>query len=268
MNFTFDHLVHFVEKPDEAMAILKEKGIYAVEGGRHENRGTYNGLSYFDLSYIELLSTYDRELVKKTKHPQHSFLATVVNDQFVEGFSRIAVRTTDIEGAAQHFRDKGWIVNGPEPFSRKRPDGTVIEWQLLYVGDPEGGLELPFIIQWKESDKERRKELIGRNMIQPHPSGAVFSHVAFAVHELEKTVQKWSSLFGLTAGEMFIDESLGAQCQMLELRGGNLLFSSPIGDGMVSNILKKRGEKPFQVSFSGSQSSDVFELFGGIYKIG
>ncbi|EIJ78482.1 hypothetical protein PB1_13029 [Bacillus methanolicus PB1] len=91
MSFAFDHLVHFVEEPEEAIAILKENGIYAVEGGVHENCGTYNALSYFDLSYIEFLSTYDRKLVEQTEHPKHSLMETVVNDRFTEGFSRVAI---------------------------------------------------------------------------------------------------------------------------------------------------------------------------------
>ena len=267
MNFMFDHVVHFVENPEKAIAFLKEKGIVAVEGGVHENRGTYNAVSYFGLTYIELLSTYDKELVEKTQHPRHSFLETVVNEQFTEGFSRVAIRTTDIEGAAQRFREKGLTVNGPESFNRKRPDGSLVEWQLLYIGDPNSKLELPFIIQWKENDDERKKELTERNVIQPHPSEAAFSHVTFAVHDLEKTIDQWAEWLGLEAGEAFIDEELQAKCQSLELKGGRLVLSSPITDGVVSNVLQQRGERPFQVSLSSTVNSDSFELFGGMYKI-
>ncbi|KMY53286.1 hypothetical protein AC623_04170 [Bacillus sp. FJAT-27231] len=267
MEFMFDHVVHFVEDPEKAIAFLKEKGIAAVEGGVHENRGTYNAVSYFDLSYIELLSTYDKELVKQTQHPRHSFLETVAEEQFTEGFSRVAIRTTDIEGAARHFREKGLMVNGPESFSRKRPDGSLVEWQLLYIGQLNGELELPFIIQWKEKDEERRQELTGSKVIQPHPSKAVFSHVTFAVRDLEKTVRQWSEWFDLEAGEKFFDETLQAQCQALELKGGRFVFSSPVGDGIVASVLRQRGERPFQVSLSSPVNSSSFELFGGMYEI-
>lgn len=267
MNFMFDHIVHFVEDPEKAAVFLKEKGISAVQGGRHENRGTYNMLSYFDLSYIELLSTYDKELVQKTKHPKHSFLETVVNDRFTEGFSRVAIRTTDIEGATKCFHEKGLTVNGPESFSRKRPDGSLVEWRLLYIGEPDGGLELPFIIQWKEDDEERRKELLARNVIQPHSSEAVFSSVSFAVHDLEKTVGKWTEWLGLTEGKVFIDEPIQAKCQSLELAGGRFVFCSPIGKGRVADFLQQRGERPFQVTLSSPANSGSFELFGGFYQI-
>ena len=55
MNFTFDHLVWFYKNPEYAINPLSAKGIHAVKGGRHESWGTYNSLSYFDLSYIEFL---------------------------------------------------------------------------------------------------------------------------------------------------------------------------------------------------------------------
>ncbi|MGE8077396.1 VOC family protein [Peribacillus loiseleuriae] len=267
MGFIFDHLVHFVEDPKVAIEELKAQGIHAVEGGIHENRGTYNALSYFDLSYIEFLSTYDRTLVEQTEHLKYSLPETMVQDQFVEGFSRFAVRTTDIEGAANRFREKGLNVNGPIPYSRKRPDGSLIEWQLLFVGDESDELQLPFIIQWNESDEERRNEQIEKNVIVPNPAGIAFSHVTFAVKDGNHTVEKWSNLLDLKAGEVYIDKKLQARCQRLELPGGNLEFCSPIGEGVVSEALEKRGEKPFQVNFSDGIRDVKFNLLGGFYNI-
>ena len=89
MKFQFDHLVQFVDEPKTAIKILEDNGIHAVEGGVHTNRGTFNTLSYFDLSYIEYLGTYDRKLVEQTKHLPHSLIETVVNDQFAKALSAL-----------------------------------------------------------------------------------------------------------------------------------------------------------------------------------
>ncbi|MBU8880442.1 VOC family protein [Bacillus sp. FJAT-29790] len=267
MRFTFDHIVHFVEEPSKAIAIFKENGIHAVEGGKHLNYGTYNALSYFDLSYIEFLSTYDRDLLERTKHLKNSFFETVVRDRYKEGFSRVAIRTTDIEEAAHYFRKKGLTVNGPVPMNRKRPDGSVIEWKLLYIGDEDEGLELPFIIQWNESDEDRRNQLTEKKAIMPHPAGTTFSHVNFAVKDLKNTVEKWSNWLDLKAGKEFINEDLQARCQTIQLPGGNFVFCCPIGDGIVSEALKNQGEKPFQVNLSSDKNESAFELLGGIYTI-
>ncbi|WP_028390911.1 VOC family protein [Bacillus cihuensis] len=267
MAFVFDHLVHFVEDPKVAIEELESYGIHAVEGGVHEKRGTYNTLSYYDLSYIEFLGTYDRILVEQTEHLPNSLQETIVLDRFAEGFSRFAVRTTNIDNDAEKFREKGLKVNGPVPYSRKRPDGSLIEWQLLFVGDDQNELQLPFIIQWHDSDEVRRNEQIKKGVIVEHPAGIAFSHVMFAVKDVDYAIEKWSNLLELKAGDVYIDDKLQAKCQTLELEGGNLVFCSPIGDGIVSETLEKRGEKPFQVNFSGGSSNLTFELLGGVYNI-
>lgn len=267
MSFQFDHLVHFVEDPKKVIERLKENGIHAAEGGVHQNRGTYNALSYFDLSYIEFLSTYDRKLVEQTKHLKYSLMETVVQKQFKEGFARFAVRTTNIEEAAERFREKGLEVYGPVPLSRKRPDESVINWKLLYVGKPNEELALPFIIQWDESDDERRKDLTEREIIASHPAGIHFSHITIAVKDLEQTVRKWADWLEIEAGEVFIDEELTARCQIVELKGGRINFSSPIGEGIVSEVLETNGEGPFLVNFKGGNRPLTIELFGGRYQI-
>ncbi|NEU30338.1 VOC family protein [bacterium LRH843] len=268
MTFTFDHLVHFVDEPREAIELIKEKGIHAVEGGAHVKHGTYNTLTYFDLSYIEFLGTSDRKLVEETEHPKHSLVETVVNDGFSEGFSRFAARTSDIEGVAKHFREKGLTVNGPVPFTRKRPDGSEITWKLLYAGDESNDLQLPFIIQWDESDEERRATQIEKGVIAPHQAGDIsFSHVTFAVKDAKKTAEKWADLLQLNIVKEYVDDELNATCQVLELQGGNLVFASPNGDGVVRDVLEKRGEKPFQVTLTSASNEQTFELLGGTYHI-
>lgn len=267
MKFVFDHLVHFVEEPKEVVDTFTKHGLHTAEGGKHINRGTYNVLSYFDLSYIEFISTYDRELVKKLDHMKHSLLETIINDNFAEGFARFVVRTHDIEAAAEHFRNKGLSVSGPTPLRRQRPDGDVLEWQLLYVGDDSDELQLPFIIQWNETDEERREDLTKRNVIAPHPAGVTFSHLTFAVNDASHTANKWADLLNLEKGDTYVDDALNATCAVLHLEGGNLIFASPNGDGKVADVLKERGEKPFQVNFSGGEKDTSFDLLGGTFSI-
>lgn len=263
MDFQFDHLVHYVEEPYQVIPILKEKGIHAVKGGKHQNRPTYNVLSYFDLSYIEYIGTTNRQELEAIKHPKYSNIETIINDNYQEGFVRFVVRTKDIEAAATHFRQKGLDIVGPKPLSRRRPDGTLLEWKLLYVGSEDESLQLPYIIEWGETDEERRKDLIEQQTIVEHPSDARFSHVTFAVNDLDDIIQKWSDWLVLEeVGSEYTDEKLNAVCRTLKLPGGNLVFASPLGDGIVREVLAKRGEKPFLVNFIGHQEQ-TFDMFGG-----
>ncbi|MEK4762240.1 VOC family protein [Viridibacillus sp. FSL E2-0187] len=265
MTLSFDHLVHFVDEPKEVITLLKNKGIHAVEGGVHEGRGTYNALSYFDLSYIEYLGTYDRELVAGAEHLHHSLIETVVNNKFKEGFVRFAARTTDIEGVAKSLKEQGLSVNGPVPMNRKRPDGSIISWQLLYVGEENDSLQLPFIIQWDDNDDKRRQEQVEKGVIGKQPEKLDFAGVTFAVIDAEKTAEKWSRYLGLEVAEAYVDPELNAIVQVLTLAGGDLYFASPIGEGVVAKVLAELGECPFQVNFSGAKEPVTFDLFNGRY---
>jgi hypothetical protein len=267
LGFRFDHLVHFVNSPLKAIEEYNKLGLYAVEGGKHENLGTYNSLSYFDLSYIELIGVFDQQLVESSADIKYSLRETFQNDNFVEGLSRIALRSTDLEAEAERFRSLGLAVYGPSPLSRRRPDGSLVSWKLLHVGKIGEKLELPFFIEWDEKDDERKQDLINRSVITEHPKGNIsLSSVAFAVQDFKGAIEKWSNYLNLKAEEPFVDESLNANGQRLKLDGGDIVFYSPIGDGIVLHALKTRGEKPFLVEFSGSDQEEDFQVLGAIYR--
>lgn len=265
--FTFDHLVHYVKDPTEALDSLKTHGIHGVEGGAHLNLGTHNTLSYFDLSYIEFLAVYDQDLFDQSEHLQHSLTASIINDHFAEGFTRFAAKTDDIEAVAQHFKENCLTVTGPIPLKRKRPDGSVLSWQLLFAGSDTEELELPFIIQWDDNDEVRRKDQTERGIIAPHPAGVSFSHVTFAVRDAQLAASKWANLLNISERRNYVDQQLNAACYELELEGGNLIFASPNGEGIVSEVLSTRGERPFKVSLSGGAKEETFELHGATYQI-
>ncbi len=267
MTFKLDHIVHFVKSPEEALEKFKTRGLHAVEGGKHENLGTYNALSYFGLSYIELIGLFDKQLTDSGAGIKYSLRDTFRNDHYVDGLSRIALRTTDIEAEAERFRNLGLEVNGPDAMNRIRPDGSLVSWKLLYVGDPSENLELPFFIQWDEGDEERQEDLTNRGIISDHSTGNVkIASVGFTVHNLEETVEKWSNYLGLDSGEIFVDESLNANAQKLRLPGVDLIFYSPNGEGIVAKTLDNRGEKPFLVNFEGANQEAEFQIFDATYR--
>ncbi|MFD1414881.1 VOC family protein [Oceanobacillus jeddahense] len=266
MRFNFDHLVHFTGSPEEAKDALSELGLHVVDGGKHENGGTYNTLSYFDLSYIELIGLFDRSLAE-TPTEKYSLRDTFQKDHFANGLSRIALRSQNLEEEAKRFKSLGLEVYGPTPLSRKRPDGSVVSWKLLFAGNADDELELPFFIQWDESDEERRKDLKAQQTIAEHQRGDLtLAAVGFAVKNAEKTVEKWAAYLDLEKGESFTDESLNATGYELKLAGGDLVFYSPNGEGIVSETLAKRGEKPFIVDFSGGNQKEQFEVKDAIYR--
>ncbi|NRG44782.1 VOC family protein [Bacillus sp. CRN 9] len=265
--YQFDHLVHFVDHPLDAMEQLRRIGLHVVEGGRHETYGTYNTLSYFDLSYIEIIGTFDKKLVEAAAGIEHSLRETFVDRNYAEGLTRVAIRTNDIEADAKRFKENGLNVNGPLPLSRRRPDGKLITWRLLYVGTNHNTLELPFFIQWDDEDEDRKEELIDQSVIAEHSNGNLaIDSIGFAVADLQQTVETWTRYFDLEKGDSFIDDHLNASAQTLILKGGNLTFYSPLGEGKVKEVLNQHGEAPFTVDFSGANQKGQFHILGAQYR--
>ncbi|QQK78672.1 VOC family protein [Salicibibacter cibi] len=269
MTLQFDHVIHYVHDAYDIKHSLQSQGLHAVNGGRHEHRGTYNTLLHFDLSYVEYLGIDDDDVFKRSKAQEitHSPFSTIAKDHFVEGFSRVALRTRNLEALAEKLQRKGLSVNGPVPLSRKQPDGKMLEWSLLFAADPHSDLPLPFFIDWQKSDEERRTELKHKDIITTHEAGPLsIAYLAMAVNDVDETVKKWSKWFDLEADVPTSDDTLNAKVRKLHLPGGDLLFAEPTGTGMVSDALNKRGERPFLLAFEGAENTNDQELRGGLYR--
>lgn len=264
--YAFDHLVHLVHDPKKAMEALRKCGIQAVEGGSHSDWGTFNTLCYFDLSYIEYLGVENPAVAEKARDNPlvHQALEDLAHG---EGPARIALRTDNLEEASRLLEEQGWRMNGPFPGIRIRPDGSVLRWTLMFPEWPDGELPPPFLIQWEQTDEERRRDLQLRKAMMPHPAGDLrLKHIAFTVQNLGRAAE-WEKGFGLRPGKEYVDMELNAVCRELKLMGGHLLFCAPIGDGPVQRILQKRGERPFLVSFSGAERDEDWSILGGIYRL-
>lgn len=266
MTLVFDHLVHFTNNPEAALLKFKEIGLHAKLGGRHEHLGTYNVLSYFGLSYIEFIGIFDKNLVDKSIGVKHSLPDSFMKNNFAEGPLRIALRSCDIQADAKRFRELGLEVTGPVNLTRTQPDGKVLSWSLLFIGAVDQTIELPFLIQWDDSDEERIEELTKKGFLDQHSSGnVVIDSVGYAVKNVEEAAKLWGELFQFKLGSAFIDDELNAKGIPLLVPGGNIHFYEPIGEGIVKNTLDHKGEGLFTLQFKGASASDL-TLFNLLYR--
>jgi catechol 2,3-dioxygenase-like lactoylglutathione lyase family enzyme len=268
MRLAFDHLVHVVHDPKLAVSIMQKHGFHAVEGGRHEQWGTYNALCYFDLSYIEFLGIENISLASRLT--DNDLVVQAVHGLAVgEGLIGIAFRTNDIEQVAEYVKSKGHKVRGPLCGSRTRPDGSIVKWSMLFP-EPhsEKRIFLPFIIQWEQSDSDRRKDLFDQGLLRPHRLGTIhLEYVACAVRDLQHTVTVWSDLFDLKIVDKWDAQDMAAHCVRMKLSGGDLIFCSPSGRGIVSEVLDVRGERPFLVGLTGNSPKRDIQVLGSYYRI-
>jgi hypothetical protein len=268
MEFFFDHLVWFINKPEKAISPLKQRGLHAVKGGRHESWGTYNTLTYFGLSYIEFLGIEDLSIAEK--HSENRLITQIVEQlakEGREGPAKVAIRTNQIEELAIKLKAEGLTVYGPLTGERVRADGQLIKWSLLFPEQAENKVSLPFFIEWEKSDEERYLELEGQRLIGAHILGQPkLESVGFVVNNLDKTLEIWRYLFGLIQGDEYIDTEMNARCRILKLNGTNLLFCTPIEDGPAARVLKEKGETPFLVNLTDTNQSHFFDMLNGYWR--
>lgn len=158
MPLTLDHVVVCV--PDLAQGSREFEaryGLVSVEGGRHRGHGTANRLIPLGDNYIELLA------VVAPKEAKTSALGTwALHQAAVPGGDAVCLRTDDLDTTCSRL---GLV---PDPMSRVRPDGVVLEWRLAGMKQAFANL-LPFFIEWSVPD-----ELHPGRIGVEHPAGRVF----------------------------------------------------------------------------------------------
>jgi catechol 2,3-dioxygenase-like lactoylglutathione lyase family enzyme len=120
--------------------VEKHTGVRAAFGGVHPGRGTRNALlSLGEKHYLEIIAPDPQQ----PGAPDHYGLLKLTEPRLV-GW---AAHPGNLNRFAIRLRDAGLAFDGPNPGSRKRPDGRLLQWKTLNLKDDLGGL-LPFFIEW------------------------------------------------------------------------------------------------------------------------
>jgi hypothetical protein len=142
----------------------------------------------------------------------------------------------DAGEAAETLRGRGVAVDGPHAFARERPDGTRLEWDLLYLGDGDPGSVLPFCI----ADGTRREERVGE---PPTGTGVVGTDtVVVGVRDLERATAQLRGAFDLGAPTDGESERLGATVARFE--DAPVALAAPTGAGWLADRLDAVGASP------------------------
>jgi hypothetical protein len=169
MDTSLDHLLWGVPELEAGRrAVAERTGVLAAVGGRHPGVGTHNAL--LDLGsdrYLELIAP-DPSHDRLTGFGRH--LAGIADPRLVTW----CARGDDLEAVAAAARSAGMTAGKVIGMSRRRPDGTLLEWRLLQLDDDEGGL-LPFFIEWGGTEHPSRSAPGGCRLVRftlHHPSPA------------------------------------------------------------------------------------------------
>lgn len=139
-----DHVLLAVEDLAAGAARMRdEHGLTAVPGGRHPGAGTANMIVPLGSSYLELIACVDSQ--EAAENP----LSRRVTGALERGslLAAWAIRVPDLGPVQARLRELGLDGTGIRDGSRRRPDGAVLHWRSLHVGQ---GLDpaVPFFIEW------------------------------------------------------------------------------------------------------------------------
>jgi hypothetical protein len=146
---TLDHILLGCTDLDGGIEfVFRHLGVRAIPGGVHPGAGTKNALlSLGELRYLEIIAPDPSQ--PDAADPRN--LRTLRRPTLV-GW---AEHRDHLDVFAGVLRAAGVGYAGPIPGSRRRPDGSVLNWRSLPLKEDEQGI-LPFFIEWSGSS--------------PHPS--------------------------------------------------------------------------------------------------
>ena len=132
-----DHAVVAGSDLDDLAAAFEGAGLATEYGGEHSNGVTHNRvLGFADGSYLELISTVEAGA-------ESAWWNDAIHGD--AGPCAWALPVTDIEAETDRIESLGVPVEGPDYYTRERPDGVTIEWDLTEVGESLGAT-LPFLV--------------------------------------------------------------------------------------------------------------------------
>lgn len=248
MNLALDHLVHFIKaEPSEPVKKWGNVGYKAVLGGSHENWGTYNSLLYIGQSYIEFLSIESNHIAAAAENP----LIKQLTDELPsgEGIGQLCFRTSNIEELKAELKRKGFESLPIFEGSRKRQDGSLLSWKMLFFKE-NPHYKYPFFIDWGVEDDKRFEELRHLGFIDENLENEKIEEVFIASNDCEKSAESWKAIMPNFMADVYINSNGKEKRASIGIGSVKLTFCQPLLDeGRVLEVLKKEERSPLLFSF-------------------
>lgn len=231
MQLRIDHVTIAGSRLEPLQRAFAEAELATDYGGPHSNNVTHMALLGFDDgSYIELISTLEPG--------QHSpWWDTHIRDD--GGPCAWAVEIDDVAAETRRVAELGIAVNGPAHYTRERPDGTRIEWDLAILGDQGMGALLPFII--KDRTPRKLRVLPSASVAGTALTGVAL--VVIAVPTIEPASELFQRVYDLPAPMVAEWHDFGARFAHFEKQP--LALAAPLEhDSWLSDRLDRFGSSP------------------------
>ena len=206
MTRSIDHVVFAADNLETVRQSFEAAGFETFYGGTHSNGVTHMHLIGFgNLSYVELISKNDLEKTAPWWDEQIDTNA---------GATAWSITVEDIEAESERLADEGFEIEGPTKFSRERPDGTVVEWELAVVGERPQGTPLP-MLEMDHTPLEWRVTVTAA----PETTGLMgLTDVVIGTNpeRFEETVEGFKQFLGDAEPTVYENEPFGARIASFE----------------------------------------------------
>lgn len=228
MELTVDHVTVAGRDLDVLSRAFADIGLPATYGGKHSNGATHMSIVGFpDGSYVELISTIESATQSPWWHEP------IYGDG---GPCAWAVAVDDIEMASERLRARGVSVDGPHTYEREQEDGTLIKWDLAFLGEGNPGATLPFYI-CDRTPRKLRVESTG----DPSPVIGVDT-VVLGVSELDATIKQFEAAFSLDSPKRGSLDHLDADVAVFP--NAPVALARPRNDSWLADRLDRFGPLP------------------------
>jgi hypothetical protein len=140
MRIEIDHVTVCGQDLPALQDAFARAGLVADYGGPHASGNTHMAqLAFDDGSYLELIAP------TQPGRAQGSAWEKLMLGN--AGAGAWAVKTGEIRAEIARLGAAGIAASGPNPGSRRRPDGKLLEWETASIGPGSMGAVLPFLIQ-------------------------------------------------------------------------------------------------------------------------
>ena len=227
-----DHASICTSNLDSMRQALAGAGLATDYGGPHANGVTHMALLGFDDgSYLELIAPQKPGVTEGSNWAR--FMASDA------GTCAWASEPNDLQSEVSRLKALGVAVKGPQPGSRKRPDGLSIEWETAELGNGTPGSVLPFLIQdrtprnWRAQPSESTK---GSGL-----TGIEFA--VLAVNDLNASIALFRKAYGWS--EPLVESHSEVGAKLAYFPGEPIILASPTDSrSWVGERLQKFGEGP------------------------
>lgn len=230
MNGTLDHVMFVWEDLDDITNTFTQLGLNPDYGGVHPDRGTEMAMVGFeDGSYLELIAPTNTEELPQ-QWPEKMFSA---------GPYRWCLEVDDLRHELERLSETGTTVKGPAQNSRERPDGTLIEYEVIIYGTEETVGRLPFLI--KDITPQHYRVQISESIAGSSLTGV--AQVVIAVEDVDEATDQFQRLHDYPSPLRADHEAVGAT--LVSFPDTPVILAEPLDDTTwIANRLSQYQSRP------------------------